>query len=198
MNQDVTESSHNDAPRTERKGWIALALAAVIVLAVVSAGMPLMDAPWLLGDEHVFIVNNTDINGRGRTEPLLERWLGIFTSVHEDLYQPLPILSYAIEWRFSQGDPLVTRRNDVLLHAVNALLVWSVLYALLCRLGGQRGRPLLLVTWALALFWSLHPIHITTYVSDMCRTHLLSAMFALAAMRLHIQALGAPRRSWLR
>lgn len=197
MNEAITEPSHDDAPRTERRGRLALALAVVIVLAVVSAGTPLMDAPWLIGDEHIFIVNNSDVNGQGRPEPLLERLLGIFTNVHEDLYQPIPILTYALEWQASAGNPLVTRRTDVMLHAVNALLVWAVLYALLSRLGGTRGRSLLVITWALAIFWALHPIQITSYAADMCRTHLLSAMFAITALLLHLRALQPAPRSWL-
>ena len=95
------------------KPWLAPALGGVIVLSVLSAGMPLMDAPWLIGDEHVFIANNSDVTGQGRTEPFSQRLLGIFTKPHEDLYQPIPILTYAIEWQVSGGKPLVTRRTAI-------------------------------------------------------------------------------------
>ncbi len=196
MNEEATALATSDIPPTG-KPWLAPALGGVIVVSVLSAGTPLMNAPWLLGDEHVFIVNNSDVTGQGRTERFSQRLLGIFANVHEDLYQPIPILTYAIEWRISAGDPLVTRRTDVILHAINALLVWAALYALLARLGGMRGQSLLVMTWALALFWALHPIQITSYVADMCRKHLLSAMFALTAFLLHLRALRPAPRSWL-
>jgi tetratricopeptide (TPR) repeat protein len=174
--------------------WWRPALGLLLALVVIVAGTPRLDAPWIQGDEFVFIVNNEDVSGNANL-PWPDRIVGIFSHAHEDLYQPIPILTYAVEWSLSGGNALYTRAPDVALHAVNALLVWALLYALVVRLVGDGGR-LLLFTWALALLWALHPVHITSYAADMCRTHLLSALFALTAMWLYVRGLDGGRAGW--
>ena len=181
-----------------------LGLAFALVAAVVVAGSPELDAPWLPGDEYIFIADNPDVNPGaapcGKGDPLGARLARICTTVHDDLYQPIPILAYALEWHLTAGDVTSFRRTDVLLHALNALLLWWVLWLVLRRVtspatlprplpereGSHGAAPL--VAWALALVWALHPVLITTYAGDMGRTHLLSATFALLSLGLHLLA----------
>ncbi len=171
----------------ESPRWRRPALGLLLVLAVVVAGSPRLDAPWIQGDEFVFIVNNELISGEPDM-PWPARIVGIFAAPHEDLYQPIPILTYAVEWHLSEGNPLYMRAVDVLLHAVNGLLVWAVLCALVRRLVGDGGR-LPLFAWGLAMVWALHPVHVTSYAADMCRTHLLSALFSLATLWFYVRCL---------
>src|SRR5262245_42068189 len=85
---------------------IALLLAALTVAAVWLAGSSRLDAPWMGGDEVEFIAKNStvtadaDLDGTPDrdTPPLSSRVLGLFVSVQQDLYQPIPIATYAIEW----------------------------------------------------------------------------------------------------
>jgi tetratricopeptide (TPR) repeat protein len=150
-----------------------------------------------MGDEFVFIVNNPDVNPAadpGRRPALLLSRLGaICTKIHDDLYQPVPILTYAVEWELTDGKPGSFRRTDLLLHALNAVLLWWLLWSLLARGVWFRAAPVPVVAWALALLWALHPALVTAYASDMGRTHLLSATFALLAFGLHLRALTGGR-----
>ncbi len=204
-------------------------LGLLLVAAVLVVGAPGLDAPWMLGDEYIFIVNNPLVNPSASPDaaPELATRLGrIFTNVHDDLYQPLPIATFAIEWVLGNGDATIVRRNDLLLHAINALLLWWVLRRLLA--GASKPYPqttalvcdqheapvenrcpkgsgiasneepvrLTLLSWFLAAIWALHPMLVTAYASDMGRTHLLSATFSLLAIGAHERALRLGKPGW--
>ncbi len=182
------------APVGGRAGVLLGAL--VIVVAVLIAGSRGLDAPWIQGDEHIFIVNNPDVSGSGPTQPTGIRWIDIFFHTHEDLYQPITILSYAIEWRLWGADRVARMRlTDVLIHAVNALLLWAVLAALFRRLAPQWAAGRTALAWSLALLWALHPMLVIAYTADMGRTHLLAATFLLLALLAHLRALQASKNS---
>jgi tetratricopeptide (TPR) repeat protein len=166
-----------------------LILGAALALAVLIAGLPLVNAPWLQGDEHIFIVGNPAVTGARVTPDTLGQRLALIFEFppEEDLYQPLPILTYALQWTLAGNAPVFFRITDVALHAANAVLLWAVLYVLL-----RRSRPaaerhvLALLTWGLALLWALHPILVSAWAADMGRTHLMAATFALLALLLHV------------
>ena len=179
-----------------------LGLAAVLILGVFVAGAPDLDAPWVSGDEFYFIVDNPDVNplaAQSRNLPasaLPERLAHIWTHVHEDLYQPVPIVTYALEWSLTNGAPASFRRTDLALHALNALLLWLVLTDLFRRMPGVERRQAVIAGWLLALLWALHPAMSATYAVDMGRTHLLAAFFALLALWFEIQGLAGRGAAW--
>ena len=140
--ESTVNGGRNNSVETPRRRsgleGFAIALGVVLVLAVFVAGLDSLDAPWLLGDEHIFIVDNAAVNGDAGA--WATRIAEIFRfPPEEDLYQPIPLLMYAVEWSVSGGDPTLIRFDDLLLHAVNALLLWCVLAALL-RHGAGGGR----------------------------------------------------------
>lgn len=186
-------AAHNDRAGSR---LITFSLAVVLVAGVCWTGAAKLDAPWIQGDERIFIANNDDVTGAGRGESLGARLLGIFLHRHEDLYQPLPIASYAVEWNlWGPQRVFFMRQTDVLLHAATGLLLWSVLAAFLRRIT-PADRRLDWIAWGLALIWALHPALATAFAADMGRTHILSALFALFALRLHIYALNSGRQWW--
>ena len=170
-----------------------IALGIALLVAVFVAGSPGLDSPWIQGDEYIFIAANPDVNPQVPGVPA-DRGLGarlaaIATKVHDDLYQPVPILTYAIEWSLTGGSPLSFRRTDLLIHALNALLLWWVLARVLVQVAGGRAAPVTDIAWLLALLWALHPMLVTTYAADMGRTHLLSATFSLLALGFYVRSL---------
>lgn len=165
----------------------------LLLLACYVAGSSALDSPFIAGDEQIFIEDNSDVTGQGRPEHPARRLLAIFTHFHEDLYQPVPVFTYAVEWLIWPGDaaakaPFI-RNTDVLIHALNALLFWGALSALLKRLGAADPATASLVAWLGAALWALHPVNVSTYAADMGRTHLLAATFCLLSLRLHDAAI---------
>lgn len=190
----------DDLPQTDQPHAARLRnalLAAGLGLAVLALGLPEIDAPWMQGDEHIFIFDNPDVNPgaapAGSARSLGMRLVGIFTTAQGDLYQPIPIASYALEWALTGGRPAGTRLIDLLLHAANGMLLWWVL-TLLLRHTGCSTVHTPIIAWALALLWALHPMLVTAWASDMGRTHLLAASFALLSLGWHVRALD--KRHW--
>lgn len=188
-----------------------LLLALIIVGATLVAGTPGIFSPWIQGDEFIFIVRNPDVTGDA---PLATRVQQIFRyPPSEDLYQPLPILTYALQWQLAKttvaagASPEVlsnivalhVRIIDLILHAANALLLWWVVHTLLVafsrRASPQRPelttarQPLVAVAWLIALLWSLHPVQVGTWAADMGRTHLLMTTFALLSLGFLLRCL---------
>lgn len=185
--------SNNDSANL-RLGSLSLLLACLMIIGTQLSGSPRIDATWIQGDERHFIANNPDVTGAGQSIPRSQQYLAIFTHTHGDLYQPLPILAYALEWD-AWGKNRVTymRFTDVLIHTANGFLLWAVLVSLL-RLFVPDS-PLLarfLIGYALALIWTLHPINVSAYAADMGRTHLLSAFFLLLSLLAHLSTLRKP------
>jgi tetratricopeptide (TPR) repeat protein len=192
------QSSHQAERASPRR--LILLLGGVLVAATLIAGAPDLGAPWLMGDEFVFIVNDPDVNpaadAEHRDRSLAARLASIGSRVHDDLHQPLPLLSYAVQWDLTRGNPLGFRLVDVLLHAANALLLWWVLARLLARSSWSQLAPVSTVAWALALLWALHPALVMTWAADMGRTHLLSAFFGLVALGFYVRALSRAQTRW--
>jgi len=194
-----TSPSSADVPAESspaRQPWTLVGLGVILGLAVLIAGAPSLEAPWVMGDEFIFIVDNPDVTGAGLSNDSIWRRLKLIFQFppREDLYQPLPIVTYALELALWGDAPQVARRTDVLLHAVNALLVWWAFALLLERTAARAGAALRhAFSWALALLWALHPAVANTYAADMGRTHLLSTLFALLSLGLHIRSLSPGR-----
>lgn len=181
------------APPTVRPDRLPWLLGIALVAAAWLAGTPGLRSPWILGDEHIFIVKNPDVTGAGDPRPPLFRIVQIFGHFHEDLYQPIPIALYAAQWALFGDNPAAFRTTDVLLHAANAVLVWQVLLALLTAIGGlPRSRGLTLLTWALTLVWAVHPALSHAYFGDVGTPHLLNAIFSLSATLVYLRCLTAP------
>ncbi len=175
-------------------------LTLLLSVLVVAAGAPGLDFMWIRGDEFLFIVNNPEVTGIGNEATLGTRIATIFTHPHQDLYQPLPIATFAIEaaiWG-PEWMSTVVRTTDLLLHTINALLVWNLLAALMRYWLGRATLSIALITWCLAALWALHPALVFTYAADMGRTHVLSAFFVLLSLRIHfavLTPLSAERRN---
>ncbi|MFH1746511.1 MAG: tetratricopeptide repeat protein, partial [Planctomycetota bacterium] len=183
----------NRTPSPRHSLWTTIGLGLLLVLAIYIAGSPAtLSAPWLQGDEHIFIVDNPEVTGAGLTNDSAWRRLKLIFRFppYEDLYQPLPILTYAVQWTLRGANPEAVRLVDVLLHAFNGLLLWWVLRSLLSRTSPSSDANMLTyLSWALAFLWALHPALTSTYAGDMGRTHLMSATLALISLGLHLHAL---------
>ena len=190
--------SDGPKPRISPEAFLLTALGAVVILAgVFWIGSLALDSPWLQGDERIFIANNPDVTGNGPSTPTGMRAVDIFLHTHEDLYQPLTILTYWVEWNlWDQQRVEMMRFTDVLIHAINTLLLWVALSALLRAFLPKYRSAAPLVGWLLAFLWAVHPMLVDTYAADMGRTHLLAATFMLIALLLHLRALHSRNWGW--
>ena len=168
---DVSQSTR----RSSRLSGIAPAIA-VFALAFLM-GFPTLRGSFVGGDDHRLVLNHVLVN-----HPSLAHAAKLFTIVHRDLYQPIPLLSFSLEFAVADvlglfdegldGGAWIFHLTNVILHAINSVLVFFLVRAL-CRpdedTAGAR-----VATIAAALF-AIHPLQVEVVAWVNGRMMLLSS-----------------------
>ncbi len=163
----------------------------LLFLTVLFVYYPALDGGFTADSFHI-IVNNPHIK-----QPAL--YPRIFTSdffvffpgpeaVKLNYYRPLVMASYILDYRLGGLNPAVYRLTNILLHAFNAFL----LYTLMFRLFSRRKTALLT-----AVFFCVLPVHEWNILAVSGRTTLLQTLFGLlACLRLlrYWRGAGKPAR----
>jgi len=178
-------------------------LAAAVVLVAVVMGLPTLRGGFVGGDDHRLVVDHVLVN-----HPSFEHAVQLFTIVHRDLYQPLPLLTFSGEfviaswlglWKSGpQGGAWLFHLTNVLLHALNTLLVWYVIRMLQTSLNGggasrselgessdfgeSARRSAAAVATVAALVFAVHPLGVETVAWVNGRMMLLSTLFGLLSL----------------
>lgn len=101
----------------------------------------------------------------------------IFTSFFYSMYQPMPLLSYSIEYHFFGLDPVVYHSVNLTLHVLNTLLVFWAAHLL------SRNKFTAFIT---ALLFGIHPMHVESVAWVTERKDMLYSFFFLAALVLYL------------
>ena len=113
-------------------------------------------------DEQLVIENtliyNLSINGIKK----------IFSSFHPTLYNPLTFLSYAIEYKFFKLNPTVFHITNLILHLLNCLLVYWLIYLL---------SKNYIVSFITTILFAIHPLNVESVAWISERKGLLYALF---------------------
>lgn len=149
---------------------------AICALAAVTIGLPTLFGAFLSGDDFKFAVNYRYLD-----ELSLKNTSRLLTMVHVDLYQPLPMLSFQLNHAMAaqipggqpEISPLVFHITNVLLHAVNAVLV----YLLVSRLARDRRAGILT-----AFMFAWHPLAVEPVAWISGRMILLGTTFSLITL----------------
>lgn len=98
------------------------------------------------------------------------------------LARPLAMLSFAANRSITGLAPGPYKFTNLVIHALNALLVFGLLRCWLPRLA---PRAPLSCAWLIAALWALHPINLTSVLYVVQRMTSLSATFVLLALGLY-------------
>lgn len=174
----------------ERKTeWLVVAFIAVAVFAVF---LPALDNGFVY-DDSANLVDN--FNFRGLTPSHL-RWM--FSAFHMGHYQPLAWLTFAVDHWFWGMNPRGYHLANVALHALNAVLVYFLIGALLRRTSGvvRLDQPIgcRLCCAVGALFFAVHPLRVESVAWVTERRDVLSACFYLATVLTYVGMRESPRR----
>lgn len=152
---------------------------------IVAAYAPTWDADFVVWDDDDHIYENRHIVAE-------EGYIEAFRDWRDPAFYPITFTSWYVEWRVTDGDPWLFHVDNVLLHAVNALLLGALLRAL----GLSYG-----LAWAIAGVWALHPQQVASVAWLTERKNLLYALFYLASMLVYARSLGRPAaaetRGWV-
>ncbi len=117
-----------------------------------------------------------------------EQWNGLtwnavkwaFTSM-DMYYHPLPRLFYALSYQICGTNAAGHHATSVLLHALNAALVFGFLWTLLEATALSSGERLTVALWVAAVF-AIHPLQAESVAWMSVRTQLLCTMFCIACL----------------
>ena len=144
-------------------------MAVLLLVGVVVAYLPVWRAG-LIWDDRGFIMDN----------PLIRRadgpWRFWFSTKPVDYY-PVTSTMWWIEWRLWGGDPTGYHAVNVLLHALDAVLLWRLLARL--KLPGS---------WLAAAIFALHPVNVESVAWVAERKNVLAMFFYLASISCFVRS----------
>lgn len=175
--------------RSPRARHRRVVIAAVLVaLAAVAMGWPTRHGRFLRGDDRRLVLDHYLVN-----HPSWAHALELLGVVHGDLYQPLAMLSFQVNYALAGVDESGRfaissygfHLTNILLHAVNALLVCAV---------ATRIAGCLRVGTLAGLMFACHPFGVETVAWINGRMMLLATTFALLTFWILLRRDGAGRR----
>jgi hypothetical protein len=101
-----------------------------------------------------------------------------FSDYFLGMYQPLPVMSFAVVNHFSPGSMQLQRIVNLILHCLNILLVLLII---------KRITNNLLIGGFTALFFAIHPMHVESVTWISTRSNLLFSVFYLCSILAYIK-----------
>ena len=152
--------------RESKQSWL---MGAVIVAITVVAYIPALQSAYIWDDD-VYVTNNPAIR---TVAGLVSSWTHLSANVQ---YYPLVFTSFWLEYHFWQLSPFGYHLVNVLLHVLNACLVWHILNRL-----EVRG------AWLAAAVFAVHPVHVESVAWITERKNVLSGLFYLGALAAYLR-----------
>jgi protein O-mannosyl-transferase len=112
-----------------------------------------------------------------------------FTSYDPELYIPLTLLSYQLNFAIGGADPFIYKLTNLLLHVANALFVLLFVFLLVRRKW---------VAFFCGLLFLVHPLHTEAVVWASARKDLLSTFFFLASLNAYLYFHETDEKKWYR
>jgi protein O-mannosyl-transferase len=205
-------SNDERAPRLSSHWKRPGVLVLIVALAAIIMGLPTLRGGFVGGDDHRLALDHVLVN-----RPSLDHAIKLFTIVHRDLYQPLPLLMFSGEMAIAQaldlfrsgpqGGAWLFHLTNVLLHVLVTMLVWHTVRLLNSRLrnDGSPGSEVsssavgttdtqsLAVATIAALLFAIHPLNVETVAWINGRMMLLSTLFGLCGVLTFARWLDRPR-----
>jgi protein O-mannosyl-transferase len=141
-----------------------MAGAGLLVVLLFTAYFPVLQNGFIWDDDRHLTGNPFVINFEG-LKPL---WLDVRATQQ---YYPLTSTSFWVEYRLWGLNPLGYHIDNVLLHTMNAIVLWRILVFL--------GVP---VAWLVSAVFALHPVHAESVAWITERKNLLSGFFYLLSL----------------
>jgi protein O-mannosyl-transferase len=176
-----------------RAAWRDWALGLVVAGLTALVFLRSLGHGFVAWDDEVLLVNNPAFRGFSWVHL---RWIAGNTLGH---YVPVTWLSFALDYELGGLRPAGYHLTNVLLHAVNAGLVYALALRLLGCATAWTTHARRVGAVVTALVWALHPLRVESVSWVTGRRDLLSGFFFFLVLLAYAQATsarGARRRGW--
>lgn len=152
--------------KVRRRGPNPLVAALMLVAVAVLAYAPALSAGFIIDDPE----NVIDDARMGSIDGLSRIWTEIAPLDYRHQFYPLTTTAYWVQHHFFALEPMGYHAVNVLLHALNAILLWRLL-----------RRLMVPGAWVAAVIFAVHPVHTETvaWVSEL--KSVLATFFCLAS-----------------
>ena len=163
------------ACQSREPGYLSLpekwgfALALLLIVATVALYQPVKHYPFVTFDDRDYVLRNFQIQSGLDWDTV--QWA--FTSFYASNWHPLTWLSHTLDYQLFHLDPAGHHDTNVLLHALNAALLFWVLW----RATGYAGR-----SFVVAALLAFHPVNVESVAWVSERKNVLSMFFFLLAL----------------
>ncbi len=113
-----------------------------------------------------------------------------FWNRKEGLYRPLSVAMFAIEWQIAPGKPMLNHSINVLLYALTAVVLFSVMKKLL-----HAQHPL--IPLIATLLFIAHPLHTEVVANIKSRDEILSLLFGLSSVYFLLKYVSSNQMKWI-
>jgi hypothetical protein len=148
----------------------------VITLAIYIAYFNVLSADFISWDDIDYVYNISDIND-GISIEKIKHW---FSRNYLGNYQPLPILSYAIDHMIGGTNPKTYHIQNLIWHGASTILVYFIFQRL------QENRW---VAFFIALIFALHPVQTESVSWVAARNKSMNATFYFASICFYLSYL---------
>jgi Tfp pilus assembly protein PilF len=173
MSRTVQEQEMNQGNKKigikPQAGWRLIGGAGLLLVVVCLAYFPAYRGGFYADDEGL-LVRNERLHTPGG---LGEMWSDLHGT--DGLYYPLTFSTYWVEYQLWGLNPLGYHIDNILLHAINAILLWVVFRRF--RLPGA---------WFAAAVFALHPVHVESVAWVTERRNTLSTLFYLLSLLAYL------------
>jgi protein O-mannosyl-transferase len=160
----------------------AVLCCSLIACATFIVFLPSLNNDFTNWDDGSYVVVNPDI--QGFTFHNLAR---IFSSGYVNNYQPLTMLTYMAEYSFFKLNPVVYHSTNLVLHIINGVLVFVLIYAL----SGSHVTGLLV-----GLLFAVHPMRVESVAWISERKDVLSAFFYFISLLFYLRYINKNKRKY--
>ncbi|MFT5128502.1 MAG: tetratricopeptide (TPR) repeat protein, partial [Rhodothermales bacterium] len=173
----------NSALRGEQRRWMAIGAALIVVasLAIYARTVSYGFTNW---DDPLLILDNLEVRSLAPS-----RVAGIFTPKPGFTYQPVRVLSYAIDYALWGGyNPTAFHAMNLLLHSLAGLLLALAVFAILGRLKPDAEfKTRASVALFVALLFVVHPVNTESVAWAASRKYGLIAVFGFLSFWLYVR-----------
>ena len=172
----VPSSSSGNSSRHSKKLIILCFLLGVASVALYS---PVLGYSFVVLDDHDYVTANSHVHGGLSWSTV--KWA--FTSTEAANWHPLTWLSHALDYQLFALNPMGHHLDSVLLHALNAVVLFLLLAWVTKRVG-----PSLLV----AALFAVHPLNVESVAWVAERKNVLSTLLFLLAIAAYVKYASNP------